>query len=241
MLSTKTKISNQGYELCSLLAAKMNLIYPEAGVSFGYIGNLSTSYDDRDWRFFTKIQDPKDPVNRFCFGGGATDELEKLFERANEKLESFLHKALGLPEKESRAYFDRAKAFESFKESPAAWQSLYDWVERADPDQFHFGDIDRAMDAAIREIKHAPDGWKPATSETRQDHYNAIYQKIGSSEMIILRNEEEKFVPVLKDSVLAPTRTVEQAAKAVESMASAMLARTLSQIDEETPSPKYRP
>lgn len=68
--------------------------HPNAGLSFGYIGNCGIgpgSQDDRSWRIFTKV--PKDPgkdAGCFSWGGYSSDRLPEMFVRAEKELENWV-------------------------------------------------------------------------------------------------------------------------------------------------------
>lgn len=47
---------NAAQQLLELLTSGLQYKFPTAGVTFGYIGNLEAGYDDRNWRFFTKLE-----------------------------------------------------------------------------------------------------------------------------------------------------------------------------------------
>lgn len=88
---------NEASKRCTLLSQELNKRYPDAGLSFGYIGNLGPQLDDRSWRFFTKIEvGTGNHRSRVYFGGYGTDDLPKLADRAEKGLENFLHQNLSL-------------------------------------------------------------------------------------------------------------------------------------------------
>lgn len=82
---------------CEAIAKRLNQTYPQAGITFGYIGDCSSRHDDRSWRFFTKIPgvSPDSPNNR-SFGSSSTEYLSKLAELAEKILEPELRGWLGL-------------------------------------------------------------------------------------------------------------------------------------------------
>jgi hypothetical protein len=82
-----------GHERCRALLDTLKAKYPEVRLSFGYVGNCSSRYDDRSWRFFTKVMDPKDAPYTFSWGlyGGYTSEnLDKMADDAAVKLEPWI-------------------------------------------------------------------------------------------------------------------------------------------------------
>lgn len=84
---------------CEMLAATMAARYPEAGISWGYIGNLGGT-DDRGWYFFTDIVDHNDLLaggRRSNLGGEGAATLPELADRAEKHLERWLRTRLGLP------------------------------------------------------------------------------------------------------------------------------------------------
>ena len=69
--------------------------YPEAGITFGYIGNVrSSDDDDRSWKFFTRI--PKTPFSHqtMSFGNYSTEDLPEMVVWAKSNLERMIQKAL---------------------------------------------------------------------------------------------------------------------------------------------------
>lgn len=88
------------------LVEALNARYPEAGLSFGYIGNLSMDGgDDRTWHVFTKIPEDKNPFPRghtyryprnYSWEGASTDGVPAMADRAEKDLEIFVRRALGL-------------------------------------------------------------------------------------------------------------------------------------------------
>lgn len=81
-------------ERCDELCDKLSARYPEAGLSFGYIGNIERWGDDRGWRFFTHLKDAH--WRDMSFGSQATENLPRLLEYAEKGLEPFLRKHLRL-------------------------------------------------------------------------------------------------------------------------------------------------
>lgn len=68
-----------GEELKKELAAK----YPEVGLTFGYIGNCGSGYDDRSWYFFTKISIPGQKYGGMKWGRGVrTAQVDEMVARA---------------------------------------------------------------------------------------------------------------------------------------------------------------
>ena len=87
------KAQRRGDELQKELAAK----YPQAGLTFGYIGNCEPWGDDRSWRFFTKFPHMIDKVNRSPqWGYSDTKGLPEMIAKAEVELEAWLRKQLGL-------------------------------------------------------------------------------------------------------------------------------------------------
>lgn len=88
-------VSATPYEKCSALVEEMREKYPNAGLSFGYIGNLSVCgrHDDRSWMFFTQIPRP-DRSDGLTFGSHGTDQLDALWDRAEHGFETFIRRAL---------------------------------------------------------------------------------------------------------------------------------------------------
>jgi hypothetical protein len=84
--------------------------YPGVGLTFGYIGNCNDRYDDRLWKFFTKVPSPPgaDPwCGKPCFSLrlGPTKEIlvieadEQLVALIAEKVEAWLIRTI-LPRQE---------------------------------------------------------------------------------------------------------------------------------------------
>ena len=69
--------------------------YPNAGLSFGYIGNCSKRWgDDRSWSVFTKIPRSVGFGGSIYWGSYNTDELDQMFECAKTRLEPWIVQAL---------------------------------------------------------------------------------------------------------------------------------------------------
>lgn len=81
---------------CSVLASILDQKYPQANISFGYIGNLYRDLDDRSWQFFTSLQNEPGGWgdNRATFGSHATQNLHDLWLTASEELETFIQRKL---------------------------------------------------------------------------------------------------------------------------------------------------
>jgi hypothetical protein len=98
------------FKRCEDLMKQMRDKFPELGLSFGYIGNcdlFGNKWDDRSWKFFTKICDQK--AYRISFGNSSTqdagrlaNEAEKLFEAwcqdAADKLKNGEYRKINLVE-----------------------------------------------------------------------------------------------------------------------------------------------
>jgi len=80
-------------ERCETLLKEMQELFPQVGLSFGYIGNVERWGDERSWKFFTKVKLPgRDMFYDNCasFGYASTDNLDKLADEAENSLRHWL-------------------------------------------------------------------------------------------------------------------------------------------------------
>lgn len=68
----------------------LKILYPDAGFSFGYIGNLSLRYgDDRGWYIFTQLLDEKG--KDVSFGGWSTENMPLFLKSCNANIVSWVN------------------------------------------------------------------------------------------------------------------------------------------------------
>ncbi len=73
------------------LVAELAAKYPQAGLSFGYLGNYSRRWgDDRSWSVFTKISSANVHSNSVYWGSFSTEDLPRMLEQAQTHLEPWL-------------------------------------------------------------------------------------------------------------------------------------------------------
>lgn len=78
------------YIRCEELLTKMKDRYPEIGLSFGYIGNLSIANDDRQWKYFTNVRAATTSTSsNNSFGRHTTAYLGKLMQKAEAELDGW--------------------------------------------------------------------------------------------------------------------------------------------------------
>lgn len=97
-MSDKDNARASAYERCESVLKGLRAAFPEAGLSFGYIGNLTNQMDDRSWRFFSHI--PKKDAHGFengefwSFGSYSTDDLPQCAAWAEVELGKRIRRAL---------------------------------------------------------------------------------------------------------------------------------------------------
>lgn len=105
------------FEKCHVLAEEMDRKYPSAGISFGYIGNLSIrGDDDRSWRFFTDLAPRSLSSDRYSYGSHSTEDLESLFKSAEKGLDQVIRRALDPQYDEACKVFDWRMANEAVQQ-----------------------------------------------------------------------------------------------------------------------------
>lgn len=101
-LSEWSELHNTAADACERLQSELSEKYPEAGLTFGYIGNVyaQDDLDDRGWKFFTDLPHIIDGFynKRPSFPEWGVDSqfLPNLAERASQELEPWLRRQLGL-------------------------------------------------------------------------------------------------------------------------------------------------
>ena len=72
-----------GYLAMSAIVDELKAVYPEAGFSFGYIGNVGRWGDDRGWYVFTGVnyKDGSGPIKYGPFGTDSLDAMAMNFLR----------------------------------------------------------------------------------------------------------------------------------------------------------------
>jgi hypothetical protein len=97
-MSDKNNVMASAHERCENVLKGLRAAFPEAGLSFGYIGNLTSQMDDRSWRFFSHI--PKKDAHGFetgeswSFGGYSTEDLDHCAAWAEAELGKRIRRAL---------------------------------------------------------------------------------------------------------------------------------------------------
>lgn len=66
--------------------------YPTAGLSFGYIGNISKNEDDRAWMIFTSLHDSTG--RRLSFGHAVTARLPELLDQIEQRFRPWLEERI---------------------------------------------------------------------------------------------------------------------------------------------------
>lgn len=84
-----SSINMTAREKLQVVADGLAKLYPDAGITFGYIGNVYTAppmgpRDDRGWYIFTRLIDKND--KDISFGGWGTDELDKFLKAADNNI-----------------------------------------------------------------------------------------------------------------------------------------------------------
>lgn len=103
------------HDRADALVLRLNAKYPEAMLSFGYIGNLSAQHDDRGWFFFTKLATPDRSNYRYALGSTAV--LESTVAKAESNLEDWLLWALKRPGTRIARVGDYIRSYD-FPQSP---------------------------------------------------------------------------------------------------------------------------
>ena len=92
--SGKTASTTPDREL-AVLVDRLKRKYPEANLSYGYLGNVGRGGDDRSWYVFSKLSRPKSYGHKsYKWGGQSTENLDKLSAWAKPKLERAVQEAL---------------------------------------------------------------------------------------------------------------------------------------------------
>lgn len=96
VLSGVDPLEYASYRMTRLVDA-LALKYPEAGLSFGYIGNCDVrgQQDDRSWRVFTRVSMPT-AGQRYDWGNHATNRLAVMADLAEQSLENWVRCVAGL-------------------------------------------------------------------------------------------------------------------------------------------------
>lgn len=107
----KSSINMTDREKLEAIVDGMARLVPEAGFSFGYIGNLSLQYgDDRCWYIFTQLLDEKG--KDISFGGFKTENLHDFLQLSNRKIVAWYNKVNDVIDAEF-AYNEALKAGKS--------------------------------------------------------------------------------------------------------------------------------
>lgn len=97
-MSEKDDAVGSASKRCEVVLKAMQAAFPEAGLSFGYIGNLSRTMDDRSWYFFSGIPS-KDSHGAstgesWSHGGYSTDNLHHLADWAETEMPKRMRRLL---------------------------------------------------------------------------------------------------------------------------------------------------
>ena len=95
--------TQDAYKELGQLKEALSRKYPQAELSFGYIGNVYRDLDDRAWYFFTQIPKERWGRDRWKFGGYTTDRLSDFLQWAKTNLERGIQKALASAEEQTAA------------------------------------------------------------------------------------------------------------------------------------------
>lgn len=97
-MNGKQQVLDVAHKRCETMLKGMRAAFPEAGLSFGYIGNLSSTRDDRSWYFFSNIpkKDSRGSLTgeSWSLGGYSTDNLTQLADWAETELPKRLRRLL---------------------------------------------------------------------------------------------------------------------------------------------------
>lgn len=97
-MSEKNEVLDAAHKRCETMLKGMRAAFPEANLSFGYIGNLSNTRDDRSWYFFSSIpqKDSRGSLTgeSWSVGGYSTDNLTQLADWAETELPKRLRRVL---------------------------------------------------------------------------------------------------------------------------------------------------
>jgi hypothetical protein len=89
-MSKQDEVTSAANKRCEAMLKGMQAAFPEAGLSFGYIGNLSRTMDDRSWYFFSNIpkkdSDGSLTGDSWALGGYSTANLPQLADWAETEL-----------------------------------------------------------------------------------------------------------------------------------------------------------
>ena len=128
------------FDKCEDLVKELNQRYPAAGLSFGYIGNVSHQYDDRSWRFFTKIKPIFDNKSQFhqsrnnwSFGSCATGDVPHLYAYAKRLLEAQIRTWLGIDGQIDPGKLVFESGFEAAMKGAAADPENKSWLSISHP------------------------------------------------------------------------------------------------------------
>lgn len=171
-----TKKRKIAYDKMTKLVESLKRKYPEARLSFGYIGNFERSRDDRAFYVFSKLSQPGSPGRNWKWGGYAAenDGILKMWDWAKPNLEKAVQKALAKNEGGPQS----RRAHETPSPTRVAHRHL----------QGHH--LDRYPSISV------PRGWKPpkdqaCPDQVRKDSIKALYREVNG----ILRKH---LVPELK-------------------------------------------
>lgn len=98
------------YERCQALLTRLQAAYPEAKLTFGYIGNVySNGDDDRSWMFWAGAYRTTGFYygNSASFGRADSAALDKLADKAERELEAWV---LDLPNQLQRGVYVKYEA-----------------------------------------------------------------------------------------------------------------------------------
>ncbi len=110
------------YAMMDVLVADLAERYPQAGLSFGYIGNLSRHGDDRSWSVFTKLtaEAPGESPRNLYWGASRSESMEDMLDNAQRHLEGWVREQL-----QRRGLLDSSdEAPEAAPSSPSAASAL---------------------------------------------------------------------------------------------------------------------
>lgn len=84
-----------GYDRLEAIYKRLRAAYPDVSLSLGYVGNCGIGYDDRAWKFFTRVlipyeQKPTYAHEQFSFGYATSETLGKLADAADAHLEHWI-------------------------------------------------------------------------------------------------------------------------------------------------------
>lgn len=99
---------HMAYHELNTLTETLKSRYPEAGLSFGYIGNCDIDprkFDDRSWRIFSKVEGPQ---GKRSWGGCSTEQVPDMFKKAEAELETWVRRVVGIePWPQSKRWIEK--------------------------------------------------------------------------------------------------------------------------------------